>query len=196
MKTTVDEPSAVSRKSHGGDSEKKRPKAHHVVAYMQKHLSKKRRPDDIDAAADRRKRFENRKLGKSSPRIRSAEKRHQSPMIQIIRPQTRVKRLLLDCNRPSVLINLDATDFAARFKAVFEEHVEGFVGLRGAKKPKDDPNNKPEWRLRLDTKKQEDLSLKKSPATKIDAEALRRQAIDNYRALMASKRKPQGSSLP
>ncbi len=62
--------------------------------------------------------------------------------------QTLSERGRKDAARPSVLVPLGAVDFAERFTQLFEEHVEGFTGLRGAKRIKSDKEQQMEWRSR------------------------------------------------
>ena len=126
-------------------------------------------------------------------------------------------RLTHDMNRPSVLVELGAPDFAARFRALWTEHVEGFKGL--ARRVKTQKDLEMEWRVRLKQKREalakahaqssrganaaartELVSgkgngngpAKKTKAAPTISAAERQEAIDRYRALVAAKR----SKLP
>ena len=71
-------------------------------------------------------------------------------MRDLIRVQTRIPRLIADMNRPSVYIKLEDEEFMARFRELWSEHIEGFVGLsRGNTNKK-----KMEWQVRLEEKQQ------------------------------------------
>jgi len=56
--------------------------------------------------------------------------------------------------RPSAFITLGEDNFLQLFSDLFFEHVEGFTGLRRAKREKTDKDKNMEWRVRLKEKQQ------------------------------------------
>mmetsp|Transcript_918 Transcript_918/g.1803 ORF Transcript_918/g.1803 Transcript_918/m.1803 type:complete len:146 (+) Transcript_918:102-539(+) len=104
-----------------------------------------------------------------------------------------------DMARPSVLLTLGANDFSERFSELFAEHVEGFTGLRGSKRPKSEKEKNMEWRVRLNEKRAKakagqpatntsEVNGKKaaSKAAK-EKEKLRLAAIERYQKLKRAK---------
>jgi len=67
--------------------------------------------------------------------------------------QTRIARGKQDMARPSVMMRIGTPDFLSKFTFYFEEHVEGFTGLRGSKRERTEQEKNMEWRKRLEAKK-------------------------------------------
>ena len=106
-----------------------------------------------------------------------------------IQIQTKIERLAKNMNRPSVFFNLDADDFKEKFTECWKEHIEGFVGLRGAKRERTDKEKKMEWRQRVKDlpKIKKNVQVRKSGQTVSEKERL--LVVQRYRDLMASKKK-------
>ena len=80
-------------------------------------------------------------------------KRNANDHIQV---QTKIPKGLKDQARPSVVLKLGAPDFLERFTEYFDEHIDGFTGLRGSKRPKSEKELNMEWRLRLKEKQDQE----------------------------------------
>jgi len=120
-----------------------------------------------------------------------------------IQVQTRIRKLSADLKRPSELVRLKDADFAERFQFLWDEHVEGFTGLRGKRRERTEKELNMEWRVRLRRKREEDAKARSNipkarqkPETKARApvrakpkkgsgtqEAARLAAIAKYREL-------------
>lgn len=97
----------------------------------------------------------------------------------------------MNMNRPSAFVRLDAEDFASRFQRLWEEHVEGFTGLRGTKRERTEKEKQMEWRQRvkqLANKKTKEVQVKKNGQTVSENE--RMHAILKYREMKAGKKSP------
>mmetsp|Transcript_45124 Transcript_45124/g.72144 ORF Transcript_45124/g.72144 Transcript_45124/m.72144 type:complete len:99 (-) Transcript_45124:742-1038(-) len=90
--------------------------------------------------------------------------------------------------RPSVMMRIGTPDFLSKFTFYFEEHVEGFTGLRGSKRERTEQEKNMEWRKRLEAKKK----VKKT--SKQDTEQARLEAIQRYKQLKKSKKSAGGKS--
>ena len=116
-----------------------------------------------------------------------------------IQVQTKLRRQREDAARPSVMVKLDDPQFGEKFQQLFEEHIEGFTGLRGTKRPKTEKDLNMEWRVRLKQKlstqansassKTEKSNGSAKPAKKaVDNNKARLEAIERYRQQKKQKR--------
>mmetsp|Transcript_3083 Transcript_3083/g.5054 ORF Transcript_3083/g.5054 Transcript_3083/m.5054 type:complete len:225 (-) Transcript_3083:581-1255(-) len=116
-----------------------------------------------------------------------------------IQIQTLTRRGRNNMAKPSILVRLNEEDFAEQFQNLFEEHVEGFTGLRGAKRERTTKERNMEWRLRVEAKKQQEKgsstgiskedAARKKAFEKAQQEKVRQAAIERYRALKKRQHK-------
>mmetsp|Transcript_3290 Transcript_3290/g.7735 ORF Transcript_3290/g.7735 Transcript_3290/m.7735 type:complete len:180 (+) Transcript_3290:154-693(+) len=108
-----------------------------------------------------------RQQGKMAAGGNASEPTAGSGEHDFIKVQTGLKRGRADAARPSAMVRLGAADFLERFTELFEEHIDGFTGLRGSKRPRSEKEKKMEWRVRLEAKRQgETASLGAASASK------------------------------
>ncbi|GBG32414.1 Hypothetical Protein FCC1311_086392 [Hondaea fermentalgiana] len=137
-----------------------------------------KRSADLQATSSRQKKV--RRIKERVPRPAAA-----SRDINYIQVQTLTRRGRNNMARPSVLLRLEKRDFAEQFRELFEEHVEGFTGLRGAKRERTAKEKNMEWRTRVEAKK---TQAPASNAAKAQQERARLAVIERYRAMKKRQR--------
>lgn len=127
---------------------------------------------------------------KSSEQKTLKENQRTTVMIngEKIHVQTKIPRLAKDCNRPSVFFRIDSENFLEEFTKCFQEHIEGFSGLRGSKRTRNEKEKEMEWRKRVEKLPETKpyAQIRKNGQTVSEKDRL--LAIERYRELRSLKK--------
>lgn len=103
-----------------------------------------------------------------------------------IQVQTKIANQVKNMQRPSAFVRLESTDFMEQFKMLWDEHIEGFTGLRGSKRERTEKEKQMEWRKRVkQLQEKKPIQAKKNGQTVSEAD--RQLAIQRYREMKLKK---------
>ena len=102
---------------------------------------------------------------------------------------TTIPRLRNDLDRPSALVRINAPDFQRQFRVLWDEHVEGFTGLRGKRRERTEKEQNMEWRIRLKEKREREKHLLNFLLKLVQARAINQMVLLSKEQERTSKRR-------